>query len=97
MGIVNNNKSLNKTLKFTVWPVKLAKSLIMSVKLTIFAILHSILSSARSHSLSWVIVLCVKFFISLSVLKERSAEVTVTCKVQNTLNAVQTLQILFPA
>ncbi len=61
----NAIKIQNKTLRAPMF----AKSFIMSLKSTVLAMSLSILRTARSVSLSWVMVLRMKFLISFKFLK----------------------------
>ena len=61
-----------------------------SSKLTCLVNSFSILGSARSFGLSWLIAFLRKFLINLSLLNERSADATVTGSVTKILRTMQT-------
>ena len=68
-----------------------AKASITSSKLTCRDKSCSMLSVLRETSLSWPVLLRIWFFMSLSLLNDRSPLATVTGKVRNILRAMHTL------
>ena len=73
-----------------------AKEFMISSNSNFLASSLSMLKVAKSSNLSYVIVHHMKFLMSLSLLKDRSADATVTGKVQNTLKVIQTLGNISP-
>jgi len=69
----------------------LAKLCITLSKFTVFAMSVSMLSLAKSTRRPWLIVVCKKFFISFSLLKDCSAEATVAGIVNKIFKPTHTL------